>query len=224
MATWKTVASYETEFPADSVEWCPIPPYQNHFICGTYYLIEDKPAPEDPQTRIGSIILMNVIDGILEITQNIKSLGVLDAKWCPYKLNDQVILGVVTAVGDLNIYKFDGRSLEFLTGINVRSDENGDYMALSLNWLKYGGNRNDCFVCCSDNQGSVVVLKLDEAGFKIVNKWKAHGLEVWTAAFASNDKNILYSGTFSSQTRPNNQLINNKKVIVSKHALSWVQT
>ena len=39
---------YDTEYSADSVEWCPNVPYQDVFVCGTYQLVK---TGEDSSTE-----------------------------------------------------------------------------------------------------------------------------------------------------------------------------
>jgi hypothetical protein len=54
-----TVQSFDTVYPADSVEFCPISDYSDYFVCGTYFLQTDEPASnalpvqKGAQTRIG---------------------------------------------------------------------------------------------------------------------------------------------------------------------------
>lgn len=36
--TIKTLYVFDTEYSADSVEWCPHAPLQNFFVCGNYQL------------------------------------------------------------------------------------------------------------------------------------------------------------------------------------------
>lgn len=36
----KTLFKYDTEFCADSVEWCPQEPFHNYFVCANYQLCE----------------------------------------------------------------------------------------------------------------------------------------------------------------------------------------
>lgn len=42
MDDWLKLDSYDTEFSADSVEWCPHEPNQGFFVCGTYQLKENE--------------------------------------------------------------------------------------------------------------------------------------------------------------------------------------
>lgn len=34
----KTLFSFDTEYSADSIEWCPHAPLENFFVCGNYQL------------------------------------------------------------------------------------------------------------------------------------------------------------------------------------------
>lgn len=38
---------FDTVFPADSLEFCPIIGYQNIFVCGTYNLLEQPPSQSE---------------------------------------------------------------------------------------------------------------------------------------------------------------------------------
>lgn len=38
----QTLYSFETEYNADSVEWCPHDPHKNLFVCANYQLIENE--------------------------------------------------------------------------------------------------------------------------------------------------------------------------------------
>lgn len=40
--TINTLFKYDTEYSADSVEWCPHSPYKNYFVCGNYQLAENE--------------------------------------------------------------------------------------------------------------------------------------------------------------------------------------
>lgn len=40
--TIKTLYKYDTEYSADSVEWCPHSPHKNYFVCGNYQLAENE--------------------------------------------------------------------------------------------------------------------------------------------------------------------------------------
>ena len=41
-----TLDVWDTEYSADSVEWCPVPGFQHVLICGTYQL------SDSPETKV----------------------------------------------------------------------------------------------------------------------------------------------------------------------------
>ena len=36
-----TITSIDTEYTADSIEWCPYPQYSDVLLCGTYQLVNN---------------------------------------------------------------------------------------------------------------------------------------------------------------------------------------
>lgn len=56
----RTLAKWDTEFSADSVEWCPIAPYQHIFVCGTYQLMEG--SDQLTSSRLGRLHLLSLVD------------------------------------------------------------------------------------------------------------------------------------------------------------------
>lgn len=46
MSSPSSIQSFDTNYPADSLEFCPISDYQDYFVCGTYYLQKDE-QPQD---------------------------------------------------------------------------------------------------------------------------------------------------------------------------------
>ncbi|XP_024938624.1 diphthine methyltransferase isoform X3 [Cephus cinctus] len=108
--SFTTLDTFDTQFPADSVEWCPIEPYRNLFVCGTYHL-----AQEDLQTaatgekvpeRLGQIYLFQVIEKkLLRIMKKAHVAAVLDMKWAHVRLNGKILLGVVSADASIEIYQ-----------------------------------------------------------------------------------------------------------------------
>ena len=45
-----TYETIDTEYSADSVEWCPIDGFQDLMLCGTYQLEETKQVSEHPSS------------------------------------------------------------------------------------------------------------------------------------------------------------------------------
>ena len=49
---------WDTEWPADTVEFCPTPPYRHLLLCGTYRLREDQPADVTPEGATAGGVLL----------------------------------------------------------------------------------------------------------------------------------------------------------------------
>jgi hypothetical protein len=60
-----SLRAYDTDFPADAVEFCPHPLAQDILVCGTYKLIEERDYAGGQQ-RVGRYSFLSVlIDGDL---------------------------------------------------------------------------------------------------------------------------------------------------------------
>jgi diphthamide biosynthesis protein 7 len=61
-------ASFDTDYPADSLEFCPNDGYKDLFVCGTYKLIERQPPPNEaeetppPTKRLGQCLVFRMKD------------------------------------------------------------------------------------------------------------------------------------------------------------------
>ena len=63
--------SFDTDYPADTIEFCPNEGSTDIFVCGTYNLIERPPVPEGeeapdpppPTKRIGQCMVFRVTEG-----------------------------------------------------------------------------------------------------------------------------------------------------------------
>lgn len=56
--------SFDTVFPADTVEFCPQQP--DVLVCGTYKLVEDEKNVHGTQQRVGQCLVFKVSDDHLE--------------------------------------------------------------------------------------------------------------------------------------------------------------
>lgn len=109
---------YDTEYPADSVEFCPYPGRQNVFVCGTYKLLKDESDTEQNaersrvQRRVGKCLVMQVtqeeesdnlyvlffdvslgfeLKMIRTLLQELDMSAVLDTKWYIYLASERIV-------------------------------------------------------------------------------------------------------------------------------------
>lgn len=185
---------------ADSLEFCPIDGYQDVVLCGTYQLTdeESRESGETEEKRRGVIYLFKVLEkGHLELLQQVEVPAVLDSKWCHVKFNDKILLGVVNALGYLQIYELEQQDdrlrLKLLVQRKIDSNENNENLALSLDWSTGRGDSSRAYVTVSNSNGTVVLLELNQG---LISKfaWKAHEFEAWITAFNYWDVNVVFSG------------------------------
>lgn len=100
--------TFNTTYCADSVEWCPIAPYQDHFLCGTYELqASDNTSNEKTdQVRLGQLHLFSVTQKLeLQLHDTVNSSGILDIKWCPQMIRSEKIFATANADGKILVWK-----------------------------------------------------------------------------------------------------------------------
>ncbi|XP_069691280.1 diphthine methyltransferase [Periplaneta americana] len=122
----ETLHIWDTEYSADSVEWCPVTQYQNIFVCGTYQLAENKlseiendesnisanhetsgdTATSKSHNRLGRLYLFAIDSSKgLNLLQSLEMPAILDTKWCHCEINGKILLAVANAVGDVELYE-----------------------------------------------------------------------------------------------------------------------
>ncbi|XP_076240103.1 diphthine methyltransferase isoform X2 [Calliopsis andreniformis] len=198
---FNTLDSFDTEFSADSVEWCPANSFKDIFVCGTYQLLK-----EDEQTykskyskRLGRIYMFRVVDnGCLALLQNLEVPAVLDMKWAHIMYEDKILLGVVNSLGYLQIYQLQNdaqkETLELLTEKKVMDDD--EVLALSLDWCtgRWVHDESNPKIVVSDSKGFVSLFEINKTELNQINSWPAHEFEAWIAAFNYWDTNVIYTG------------------------------
>lgn len=201
----RTLSTFNTTFPADTVEWCPVEPYRNILACGTYELIKNGPDTKAHMHKQGEIFLFRIIDGgNLEQLQQIRTSAVLDIKWLHVSdiIETRVILAVADSMAYLQIYQLidDGRKIElkFITKLKVNDGEN--VMALSLDWSReryFASNPIiNTNIIVSDSAGQISHFTWHQTGDLMRDfTWPAHKFEAWVAAFDYCNPLIFYSGT-----------------------------
>ncbi|KAK4874842.1 hypothetical protein RN001_014202 [Aquatica leii] len=182
----KTIYQYNTEFNADSVEWCPHTPYKNLFVCANYQL-----NPET-QKRTGKILLFTISPQTnLKLCQTLNTSAVLDQKWCHHQINGESILGVVNADHCLEIYKLDDYTLKLVTSYEL--DNSNEVLILSLDWST-GKYHNEFEIVCSDSKGRCHIFTFDGKVLQLQATYHGHSYEAWIAAFYYWDTNIFFTG------------------------------
>jgi len=200
METTETLAEFDTELYADSVEWCPVKGYHFFLVGATYQLLsskEDKNNGADSSKRTGYIQLfkLNNSDEEFELQKHtrINTVGILDVKWCmhPYS-NEKPILACVDSSGRVNVYKFlpDDLNLECTFSLA----QNTSSIALSLSWSTDITAAAQPCIASSYSSGEVQVSQLSPTSLTKLNTWKAHEYEAWICAFNHFNPSIVYSG------------------------------
>ncbi|EGI62101.1 PREDICTED: diphthamide biosynthesis protein 7 [Acromyrmex echinatior] len=222
----RTLATFDTKFPADTVEWCPVEPYRNVLTCGTYELNKNEPNTKSTY-RQGQILLLRITNGgELELLQQVCTSAILDMKWLHVTdiIETRILLAVVDSMGYLQIYqlKNDGKRIEFITKLKVNNEEN--VMALSLDWSRRNSPASDPIIntniLVSDSAGHISRFTWGEAGDLTKDfTWPAHKFHAWIVAFDYCNPLIFYSGgddnrflCFDSRTG-SHPVVENKKHI-----------
>lgn len=196
----ETLHQIDTEYSADSVEFCPVEGYGNLVVVGTYQVLEGVEG--EPTKRKGRLLLYNVNEeyNISEV-QREETGAILDLKWSTKKLNGEVLLGSTTATGNLDIYKirtdvkstylkFQDLKLENLLSIN---NCKSNVLNLSLDWSnKVFANAGHNLVI-SQSDGSIQYLSLQN-DLTVKKSWEAHGYEAWISAFDYYNPETVYTG------------------------------
>lgn len=95
----ETVTTFDTVYNADTVEWCPVSPYNNLLVCGTYQLNETD------KNRFGRLYLLKVNTDSLHVIQQLDMGAIPDCKWCPISVDGKILLAVATTDGQVTVYE-----------------------------------------------------------------------------------------------------------------------
>lgn len=91
--------SYDTVYPADTVEWCPISDYNYIFACGTYKL------DEVTNSKTGTINLFVLsYQNKIQLIQSVPEDAVLDLKWNPYIVSGKILLAAALSGNHVSVY------------------------------------------------------------------------------------------------------------------------
>ncbi|KAI5124689.1 hypothetical protein M0805_004297 [Coniferiporia weirii] len=196
---------FDTVYPADSVEFCPAPGFEDIFVCGTYKLIEstvqhpdsesDTPTPGSSSSprRIGKCIVFELSgeqgDSAMNVLQELEMPAILDMKWSP----SNPILAIADSEGHLSIQRLTSqKSLQEIQNIQCRPS---DTLCLSLDWSNRRNSSNLGSISVSSSDGFLSVWKPDSSGtFCEALSWLAHDFEAWITAWDYWNTNTVYSG------------------------------
>ncbi|XP_055988863.1 diphthine methyltransferase [Sorex fumeus] len=192
----------DTEFTADSVEWCPLQGYGRLLACGTYQL-QDEPAADRPRERIGRLYLYQVQedrpDGPLQEVYRRDSKAVLDMKWCHRPLAGRPTLGLADASGSVQLLcVMEFESSYTLQPVSHWAEEEQMTLATSLDWSsgKRGSPSSQPLrIVSSNSKGRLHLLQVGP-GCQLVEEasWQGHHFEAWVAAFNYWQTDVVYSG------------------------------
>ncbi|XP_016067252.1 PREDICTED: diphthine methyltransferase [Miniopterus natalensis] len=197
----------DTEYTADSVEWCPLEGCRRVLACGTYQLREPEsqsdPAAAEPQTRLGRLYLYSCSEDLsacsLAEIQRRDTYAILDMKWCHIPVAGHALLGVANAGGFIELFQLAGckESTHTLQPFGSCALDK-QCLALSLDWSTgKAGRASDqpLKIISSDSKGQLHLLKVDAGpGLQSVATWQAHHFEAWIAAFNYWQTEVVYSG------------------------------
>ena len=189
--SWQTL---DTRLHADSVEWCPVQSRSSILVGGAYQLQSKEVKSDETDVRIGHLQLYELVStpeskSLKELHQ-VKTAGVLDAKWCHHTLQeDTPCLASADADGCLNLYNFT-TSNELQQIQTLKHAQN--CIALSLDWSSCIDS-SEHVISTSFSNGDVELTKVGN-GLDRLRSWKAHDYEAWITAFNYHDTSLVYSG------------------------------
>ncbi|XP_034830361.1 diphthine methyltransferase isoform X2 [Maniola hyperantus] len=198
--TWNTKCELQTGYSADSVEWCPVEPWQHVLVCETYQLDksdqETKDADQPKQKRLGRIYLLILDKIITEIspTQTIDTAGILDMKWCYHKIQGHPVLAVVTSDGYIQLYQLLDENGCLKLELWIEDAICGNVLALSVDWSTNKTSTAQPSLVVSDSSGAVTVFRIFGRSLEKIGYWLGHSFEAWIAAFNYWNPDVFYSG------------------------------
>ncbi|XP_050419902.1 diphthine methyltransferase [Adelges cooleyi] len=181
--------SFDTTYPADTVEWCPIEKYHHIFVCGTYKLNEES------KTKTGAINLFTLENqSTIKLIQCLSEDAVLDLKWNNCLYSGKILLAAALSGNHISVYSLDEQEmnpcLNIFTSFDLPKTCGESHMSLSIAWSN--SNTNGLFqLAFSDSNGFITLVNLSDG---ILRSFKAHDYESWIVAYDFWNHNILYTG------------------------------
>ncbi|KAH6583931.1 hypothetical protein BASA60_001156 [Batrachochytrium salamandrivorans] len=204
-------AAFDTEFSADSVEFCPVKDYQQYAAVGTYQVL-DPLTSEDSKAatqtnRTGRLYVYDVDQSaspcadhsgegnalqVKEVYRQDTS-AVLDIKWSHQILNDAPVAAVVTSTGDTHIMPINSKG-EMKVDMSL-SNSKTNILSLSVDWANRININAGYSLAVSESDGSISNLTITpDAGLVKQREWEAHQFEAWIVGFNYHQTSTIYSG------------------------------
>ncbi|KAI8995633.1 WD-40 repeat-containing protein [Trametes punicea] len=210
------MSGFDTDWPADSAEFCPHPDALDTFVVGTYKL-ESSPqtdtvhAPGDEaadvlgtpppatrtlQRRRGKCLLFRVEEGDrFNILQETELPAILDMKWCHRAPSASPVLGIADSEGHVTLHelRIDEPRIRQLQTVSCASS---DILCLSLDWSNRRSPTTGLGnLIVSLSNGSLSLLQPENSvGLAVADSWHAHNYEPWISAWDYWNTNVVYSG------------------------------
>lgn len=152
----ETLHKIDTEYSADSVEWCPHAGWRNYFVCGTYQLMEEPtatttttPSPQDDDDN-AEAVADNPLDAVephaqqrkgrlyayrydrcgstLTLCDTVETAAILDLKWSPTPpaMGATPIVAAATALGEVQLYRLSVGGKLELTAGRTLAEKDAD--------------------------------------------------------------------------------------------------
>ncbi|KAG8518612.1 Diphthine methyltransferase [Galemys pyrenaicus] len=164
----RLLQTVDTEYTADSVEWCPLEGYRHLLACGTYQLRKEEPPrrpagedataspqegvkPRESPSRLGRLYLYSLSEDSvacpLTEVQRRETPAILDMKWCHVLVGSHVLLGLVDAGGSVELLHVAEAQGAYTLQPLSRFGLEGQCLALSLDWSTGRASRRSSTQC-----------------------------------------------------------------------------
>ncbi|KAI9590358.1 hypothetical protein GQX74_008526 [Glossina fuscipes] len=193
----------DTEYSADSIEWCSHPSYNNYFVCGTYQLEgNNAQSTSPPCRRKGRIYLYQFDKDALVVNElhRLETAAILDMKWLPELQNASVhqpILATANALGQIEIFQIIETNLKKISSLELNPTYH-NLLALSIDWdtrMSLQTNDDTKNLLASDSRGDISLIRFTYRGdLQKICTWSAHNFEAWICAFDKWNENHVYTG------------------------------
>lgn len=197
-----TIHTIDTEYSADSIEWCPHPDFSTYFVCGTYQLEGDNTESTSPPCRRKGRIYLFSFDPntkSLKELHRIETAAILDMKWLQHSM-ETPLLAAANALGQIETFELKDDKLHLRSYLDL-NPEYHNLLTLSLDWSWSNGNEQAANINCrrilaSDSKGDISIINYNpnDGHLEKEHSWVAHSFEAWICAFDKWNENVVYTG------------------------------